>query len=147
MIRSNPPVSLTAAITLSRHLHDNRPLLLDLSAGFTVTLPRAQGTGAKFRFINKTASNAYVISGGTAAGAYNSTFQGGYIQDDSGDSTVLGTSFISAAAGNNTYSPTTAGGGGALGDWIEFVDIATDVYQVFGANTAVADPTSRFSTV
>lgn len=148
MIRSNPPITInTSTLAVSRHLHDNRPILLNVSAGTTVTLPRALGTGARFKFIVKTASNANVISGGTAAGAYNSTFQGGYVQDDSGDTTVVGTSFMSAAAGNNTYSPTTAGGGGAAGDWIEFQDIATDVYQVTGANTAVADPSSGFSTV
>lgn len=148
MIRSNPPITInTSTLAVSRNVHDNRPILLNVSAGTTVTLPRATGSGATFKFIVKTASNANVISGGTAAGAYNSTFQGGYDQDDSGDSAVSGTSFMGAAAGNNTYSPTTAGGGGAAGDWIEFQDIATDLYQVFGANGAVADPTNRFSTV
>lgn len=148
MIRSNPPISVTAStLAVSRHVHDNRPILLNASGGTTVTLPRATGTGARFKFIVQTASNANVISGGTAAGAYNSTFQGGYTQDTSGDSLAAGEEFMGAAAGNNTYSPTTAGGGGAAGDWIEFQDIATDVYQVFGANTGVADATNRFSTV
>lgn len=146
-IRSNPPISLIAATAIRRDVHDNRAILLDLSAGFTVTLPKATGSGAKYRFINKTASNAYIISGGTAAGAYNSTFVGGYVQDDSGDTTVLGTSFMGAASGNNTYSATTAGGGGLAGDWVEFTDIATNSYHVFGAVNGVSDPTNRFSTV
>lgn len=148
MIRSNPPISVTAStLAVTRNLHDNRPILLNASGGTAATLPRALGTGAKFKFVVATASNANTISGGTAAGAYNSTFVGGYVQDDSGDSTVAGTSFMGAAAGNNTYSPTTANGGGAVGDWVQFTDIATDVYLVEGANGAVADPTNVFSTV
>jgi hypothetical protein len=143
MIRSNSPIGLVAATTLKRDVHDNHALLLDLSAGFTTVLPKATGSGARYRFINKTASNAYVISA-VAAGA---TFVGGYVQDDSGDTTVLGSSFMGATAGNNTYSATTAGGGGLAGDFIEFTDIYANVYHVFGAVGAVADPTNRFSTV
>jgi len=148
MIRSNPPIDiLTATLAVSRNVHDNRPILLDKSAGIAVTLPRALGTGARFKFVVVTASNANTIIGGTAAGAYNSTFVGGYSQDTSGDSAAAGEFFMSAAAGNNTFSPTTAGGGGAAGDWIEFTDIATDTYLVQGAATGVADPSNRFSTV
>ena len=148
MIRSNPPISITSStITLSRHLHDNRPLLLNASGGTTVSLPRALGTGARFYFVVKTASNANVISGGTAAGAYNSTFQGGVNQNDTGDTAAATNDFFPAAAGNNTYSPTTVGGGGAVGDWIEFIDIATDTYQVSGQGTTAVDPSNRFSTV
>jgi hypothetical protein len=148
MIRSNPPISVTAStLAVTRNLHDNRPILLNASGGTTVTLPRALATGARFLFVVATASNANVISGGTAAGAYNSTFQGGYMQNDTGDSAAATADFMPAASGNNTYSPTTTGGGGSLGDWIEFIDIATDVYEVRGANTTATDPTNRFSTV
>lgn len=148
MIRSNSPFTInTTTISINRNVHDNRMLLLNVSGGVTVTLPRALGTGARFTFEVLTASNANVISGGTAAGAYNSTFVGGYTQDTSGDSVVAGESFMGAAAGNNTYSPTTAGGGGLAGDWIEFIDIATDKYLVRGANGGVLDPSNRFSTV
>ena len=144
MIRSNPPIPVaTATVNINRNVHDNRPILLDLSTGVTATLPKATGSGARYRFIVKTASNANVITA-SAAGA---TFVGGYIQDDSGDTQVVGSSFMSAAAGNNTYSPTTAGGGGLAGDWIEFIDYATNVYQVFGANAGVDVGTNRFSTV
>lgn len=142
-IRSNRPFSITTTtLAVNRNVHDNRPLLLNVSGGTTVTLPAATGTGAKFKFIVATASNANVISA-TASGA----FVGGYVQDDSGDSAVAGSSFMGAASGNNTYSPTTAGGGGLAGDWIEFIDIATNVWLVFGANNGVADSSNRFSTV
>lgn len=142
-IRSNRPISIVAATIVNRDVHDNHDLVLNLTAGFTATLPKATGSGAKYRFINGTASNAYIISAVTAA----ATFVGGYVQNDSGDTTASTADFQQTTAGNNTYSPTTAGGGGLAGDWIEFRDIATDVYSVFGANQGVTDPTNRFSTV
>lgn len=148
MIRSNAPITIgSSTITINRNLHDNRPLLLNVSGGTTVTLPRALGTGARYKFIVKTASNANVISGGTAAGAYNSTFVGGYMQNDTGDTTAATADFMPAASGNNTYSPTTVGGGGTAGDWVQFTDIATDTYLVEGMNTLALDPSNRFSTV
>jgi hypothetical protein len=148
MIRSNPPITINSTtLSANRNVHDNRPILLNVSGGTTVTLPRALGTGARFKFIVKTASNVNVISGGTAAGAYNSTFVGGYMQGDSGDTAVAEADYLQAASGNNTYSPTTLGGGGLIGDWIEFQDIATDLYEVTGFNQAALDPTNRFSTV
>lgn len=143
MIRSNPSIALNAAISIRRDVHDNRPLLLDLSAGFTAALPKATGSGARYLFINKTASNAYVISAVAAA----ATFIGGYSVDDTGDSLVAGSYFMTVTAGNNTYSATTAGGGGLAGDWVEFIDVYANVYHVKGAQGAVADPTNRFSTV
>lgn len=142
MIRSNNAFSLVAATTVNRNVHDNHDLVLNLSAGFTVTLPKATGSGAKYRFINGTASNAYIISAVSAA----ATFVGGYLQGDSGDSAAAEVDLQQAVAGNNVYSPTTAGGGGLVGDWIEFRDIASNVYSVFGTNLAVTDPTNRFST-
>lgn len=148
MIRSNPPITINSTtLAVSRHLHDNRPILLNVSGGTAVTLPRATGTGARFLFEVLTASNANTISGGTAAGAYNSTFFGGYNQNDTGDTTPATNDFYPAASGNNTYSPTTVGGGGAVGDWIEFIDIATDKYLVRGQGTVAVDPSNRFSTV
>lgn len=144
MIRSNPPIPVaTSTVTINRNVHDNRPILLNLSGGVTATLPKATGSGARYLFIVQTASNANVITA-SAAGA---TFTGGYVQDDSGDTQVTGSSFMSTTAGNNTFSPTTAGGGGLAGDWIEFIDYATNLYQVFGANAGVDVATNRFSTV
>jgi hypothetical protein len=143
MIRSNSPIGLVAATTLKRDVHDNHALLLDLSAGFTVTMPKATGSGARYRFFVKTSSNAYVISA-SAAGA---TFVGGYIQNDTGDTSAATADFLATAAGNNTYSPTTVGGGGTAGDWVELVDVYTNVYAFTGINGLALDPTNRFSTV
>ncbi len=143
-IRSNRPLPISSAtISINRNVHDNKPLVLGVAAGTAAVLPKATGSGARYHFIVGTASNANVISASAAA----ATFVGGYIQNDSGDTTPLTSDFFQPSAGNNTYSPTTAGGGGLAGDWVEFLDYATDVYKVFGANQGVTDPTNRFSTV
>lgn len=115
---------------------------MNVAAGTAVTLPAATGTGARFSFVVSTGSNANVISA-SASGA----FVGGYIQNDTGDTTAATADFMAAVSGNNTYSPTTVGGGGTAGDWIEFTDIATNVWQVRGMNGLALDPTNRFSTV
>lgn len=142
MIRSNRPFPIsTATLIINRGVHDNKALVLNVTAGTTVTLPVATGSGARYRFVVGTASNANVIS------ATGSTFTGGYVQNDSGDSAAATADFMVAAAANNTYSPTTAGGGGSVGDWVQFEDLASLIYAVSGANTTATDPTNRFSTV
>ena len=142
-IRSNKPVSiLTATYAANKHKDDNKALVLNVAAGTAVSLAEATGSGWKARFVVGTASNANVIS--ATAG---STFVGGYLQATSGDSSLAADNFMEAVAGDNTLSPTTAGGGGLVGDWVQFEDIAADVWLVTGAFQGVADPTTRFSTV
>lgn len=144
MIRSNRPFPITTAtLILNRNIHDNQPLILSVAAGTTITLPKATGSGATYKFVVGTASNANVINASTAG----ATFVGGYSQNDTGDTTAATVDFMAAVAGNNTFSPTTVGGGGTVGDWFEILDIATNVYQFRGANGLALDPTNRFSTV
>lgn len=143
-IRANRPFTInTSTIAINRNVHDNKPLLLDVSAGTTVTLPAATGSGAVYHFIVKTASNANVINASTNG----ADFFGGYLQNDTGDTVASSADFQEAATDNNTYSPTTAGGGGLVGDWFIVTDYATNSYHFFGANKGVTDPTNRFSTV
>jgi hypothetical protein len=143
-IRSNRPFSITTStISVNRNLHDNKPLVLNVSGGVTVTLPKATGSGATYFFIVGTASNANVISASAAA----ATFVGGYTQNDSGDTSPATADFFPTAAGNNTFSPTTVGGGGAAGDWFRIIDYATDTYLFNGTSSVATDPSNRFSTV
>ncbi len=134
-----------STLTVTNALHAGRTILLNVSGGVAIQLPAATGSGDKYRFVVGTASNANVLSAVVAT----DDFAGGYIQDDSGDTTVLGTSFMgtTGASTSNTYSPTTLGGGGLVGDWFEVQDIASAQWAFHGANQAVADPTNRFSAV
>jgi hypothetical protein len=50
--------SVTAATTLSQELHDGQTIYLNNATGFAVTLPAANGTGAKYRiFVATTVSS------------------------------------------------------------------------------------------
>lgn len=142
MIRSNRPFPIsTATLIINRGVHDNKALVWGVVAGTTATLPVATGSGARYRFVVGTASNANVVS------ATGSSFTGGYVQNDAGDTSAATADFMIAATGNNTFSPTTVGGGGAVGDWIQFEDIAPLIYAVSGAGSTSTDPSNRFSTV
>lgn len=136
------PRTLTAATTLTE-ADAGGTFFLSLTAGFQVTLPAASGTGNRYKFIVKTASNAYKIASTTGAGF----FVGAILINDVGDSSAA---TVDAYAGNGTthdfINPTTAGGGGLAGDWIEVIDIDTDKWAVSGVFQSATDPVTPFAT-
>jgi hypothetical protein len=141
-LQTQPRTVTAATVTLSDKLHNGGWTMLDKSAGVAVTLPAATGSGAHYKLLVKTASNATTI-----AVTGDDTFVGGYLCNDSGDTTAATADFFPAAAGNNRLTLTTVGGGGLAGDWLEFVDYAADKWMVRGVFTGAADPSNRFSTV
>lgn len=137
-------VSATAStLTITASLHAGRTIVLNLVGGIAIQLPTATGSGNKYHFVVGTASDANVLSAVVAT----DDFYGGYIQNDTGDTVASSADFMEAASTSNTYSPTTLGGGGLIGDWFEVIDIATAVWQFKGMNKGVVDPTNRFSAV
>lgn len=142
-IRSNRPVTLTAATAVNRNVHDNKLLNLTNSAGIASTLPKATGSGARFKFNVATAlaSGAYTVTA-TQSG----TFVGGVILNDTGDSTPLTSDYVVPAAADNTFSLAFSAGAGLAGDWVQFEDYAENKWLVSGAIQAGTDPTSPFST-
>lgn len=141
----NPaPISAAAAsLAITNALHVGRTIVLNRAAGTAVQMPLATGSGDKYRFVVGTAGNANVVSAVVAT----DIFAGGYIQNDSGGSAAVTADFMEAAATDNTYSPTTAGGGGLVGDWFEVQDIAANTWAWTGMNKGTIDPTNRFSHV
>ncbi len=141
---NNLSISATASsLTVTAALHAGRTILLNLVGGIAVQLPLATGTGNKYSFIVGTASNANVLSTVVATDDFN----GGYFQADSGLSSAVAVLFIQAGANDNTYSPTTLGGGGLVGDTFSVTDIATGEWLFEGVNQGVIDPTTRYSAV
>lgn len=142
----NPaPISATAStLTVTNALHAGRTIVLNLVGGIAIQLPAATGSGDTYRFVVGIASNANVLSAVVAT----DDFYGGYIQDDSAGTTgTFDAVFMSTAATSNTYSPTTLGGGGLIGDWFEVQDIVAAKWSFRGVNQGVVDPTDRFSAV
>lgn len=143
LVTSAPVSAAGANLTVTAALHAGKTIALNQASGTAVQLPAATGTGNVYRFVVTVASNANVISAVVAT----DIFAGGYGQNDTGGSAAVTWDFIEAAATDNTYSPTTLGGGGLIGDWIEFQDVIATTWAVRGVNKGTIDPTTRFSHV
>lgn len=117
--------SKTASFTLDGS-YDGVTNLIDAAAGLTATLPKASGTGARYRFLIKTTvtSNSVVIKVANAVDAFN-----GFSQSVSDDpATVKG--FIAAAGSDDTVTFNGTTTGGYVGDEVVVEDIASGLFQV-----------------
>lgn len=137
------PVSVTASAVTLGVAHVGRTTLLNRSAGVAVTLPAATGTGNRYRLVVGTASNANTV----ATSPTTDVFAGGVLINDTGDTSAATADFYPTASNSNKMSPTTAGGGGLKGDWIELEDMASGVWQVTGTFQGALDPATPFSHV
>lgn len=125
------PYQIAAAMTLTEQDHAGRLGYFDIAAGVTVTLPRATGSGAVYRFRVKTtvtSVNDIIKVGNTddqMIGNIYSTLVGT-------PTTVNGWQAVLASAFDTiTMNGTTTGG--ISGDWIEVEDIAQGFFAVRGA--------------
>lgn len=135
-------VSLAAGtLGVTEATHDGKVIVLNhTGASSTATLPAATGSGARITFIVgtvNTSSHIITVTGDdTLKGSLN-------ILD--ADSTAQTAYALSGTDDTITLNGTTTGG--QVGDWIECVDIAADVWAVRGmllvpAGSNIADPTS-----
>lgn len=134
-------LSITSATKTFVDAHMGGTVALNRSAGVTVTLPAAKGTGNKVKVIVGTASNANIVKVANAT----DVFVGGILINDIGDSSAATADFFPTASTSDTVTCTTAGGGGLKGDWVEFEDIASGFWAVRGVFQGATDPTTPFS--
>lgn len=136
-------VAAGAALTLTAAAHSDKVILLDTAAGSVVTLPAATGSGARFTCLVsvKPTSNFHQVKVASAsdfiAGSVNildldGAAQGGYAADGAADDNIQ-------------MNGTTKGG--LVGDWIELVDLKTNVWAIRGmlAVPAGSNPADVFS--
>lgn len=144
-VRTTPRSITASAYSLNAGtvLDDGRSLYLNRAAGTAVTLPAATGSGKRYRFIVGTASNANTI----ATLPTTDVFAGQILINNTGDTSAATVDAYPTAATSNKISPTTVGGGGTVGDWLEFEDVASGVWQVHGAFQLAVDPVTPFSHV
>ena len=131
-----------ANLTVTAALHGDRIIAFDQLAGTTATLPAATGTGNKYTFIvkvkNTSVANLIKLADAT------DLFQGQIINTDADATTPV--SYTANAAGDvDTISLNGTTTGGQIGDWVEVVDIASNVYALRGfvvcpAGSNVATP-------
>ncbi len=135
-------VTAITTLAVTQALHDGRVILLSLLAGFTSTLPAATGTGSIYYFmvgiINTSAAYVFVTTG-------SDVFNGGYFNAIGGN--TGGKYFASTVNKTLTWDGNGNNkGGGAIGDWVEFIDIATGIYAVSGSTVASGGvPVTGFS--
>lgn len=137
--RSAQAVAVTATDAITQAEHEGRTNIITGTAAKTLTLPEATGSGDRYKFII-----AEVNTNGTV-----------FVTADTGNCDIRGSlNILDADSNAQTAYPGNAGDdtitlngttkGGQIGDWIEFVDIATDVWHVMGqlvcpAGSNVAD--------
>lgn len=119
-------VNATAAtLTVTQASHAGQTVTLNRAAGIAVTLPAATGTGAIYRFFVGTTvtSNTTTIKVGTAA----ETMRGNaVVLQDAGD-TLVG---FEAGATADTITLDGSTTGGIVGDFIELIDVAANMFYV-----------------
>ena len=125
--RSAQVVSLTGTDAITQTEHESRVNIITGTTAATYTLPEATGSGDRYKFIF-----AEVNTNGTV-----------FVTADTANCDIRGSLNIldadsnaqTAYPGNASDDTITLNGtttGGQIGDWIEFVDIATDVWHVMG---------------
>ena len=135
-------VTLIAATTLTAPLHAGRVILLSLLAGFTVTLPPATGNGDRYHFkvgIVRT-SNSYII----AVASADDTMAGpvSIVDTDTNDNME---GFAASSTSDTITLDATTTGGLTIGDWIELVDVAANLWHVSGQLTGSGNLATPFS--
>lgn len=122
----NSPVVVTdSTVTVNAVDHAERTIVLKRTAGVTVTLPAAIGSGNKYSFVvgATVTSNNYIIKVANA----NDSMVGRALAPADGGSTVNGWEVVS---GDDTVTLNGSTKGGYIGDTIEIVDVADNIFVV-----------------
>ena len=127
----------TGAITEA--LHSDRVCMLGEVGGnalVTLTLPEATGSGMRFKFIVSVVNtSSYVI---VTADTTNADLMGNVINQDADLVGTIAALIYLAGATDDTITLDGTTTGGQLGDWIELVDVGTDLWAVNGVVTTPA---------
>jgi len=139
---STRTVSLTATAAITEALHEGKVCVITGTDAAAYTLPEATGSGAIYRFIINevnTSGNVFHTADATDCSFYGSA---NIIDLD----TASQAAYAPAATDEiMTLNGTTTGG--AIGDYIQFIDMATDKWCVFAQLQCPtgSDPATPFS--
>jgi hypothetical protein len=136
-------VTITGTDALTAAEHGNRVCLLGEVGGnalVTLTLPAATGSGLMFKFIVSVVNTSnYVIQVPDASHTLEGVIMG---CNDSAD-TVSG--WESAAASDTITLNGSTQGGAAIGDYVELIDMGTNLWHVHGFVTQTGIEATPFS--
>jgi hypothetical protein len=142
--RSAQVVALAATTAITQALHEGRVLIVTGTAAAAYTLPEATGSGDRYKFImNQVNTNGTTF---VAADTTNTSYHGSInlLDVDAASQTAY---FTVTAGGTDTVTFNGTTTGGQIGDILEFVDIGTDRWSVFGQARVPAgsNPATPFS--
>lgn len=121
-------VALTGTASITEVLHEGKICVITGSgAAYTYTLPEATGSGAIYRFIMAEVNTSNTIF--KTADTTNCSYYGSVNILDL-DAAAQAAYAPGATDDLMTLNGTTTGG--AIGDYIEFIDMATDKWMVLG---------------
>lgn len=136
---SYEPSSLTASRTITRS-DAGRINVINAAAGLTLTLPAAAGLGDTYKFVIGTTvtSNDVIIQVANA----DDTMTGLAISAADGGNSVNG---WETAATSDTITLDGSTTGGILGDYIELIDCAENVWSVRVMSSSTGTEATPFS--
>lgn len=136
------PFTITSATyTLTKDEHAGRLIVLDKADGIAVTLPKATGSGAVYKFLFKaTASGGtYVIKVANSTDVYTGSI---YVFNDTPGAQIWTVAAV-AGADTATFNGTTQGG--YLGDFITVTDAIDGIYLIEGTIKQTGTEATPFS--
>lgn len=124
---STRKVALTGTAAITEVLHEGKTCVITgTGAEYTYTLPEATGSGAKYTFIMNEVNTSNTIF--TTADAGNCSFFGSV---NILDKDAAAQAAYAPAATDEIMTLNGTSTGGAVGDFIQFIDMATDKWMVF----------------
>lgn len=117
----------TTTLTLTQALHGGRLILLAPTGGLAITPPAATGTGAIYTFAFTATATGGSVTIDAKAGAASDVFYGNVVMNKVG----TGISNFGSAANSNLVTLNGGTTGGIKGDWIEMIDIGTNIWGFF----------------
>lgn len=133
------PIAITASTTISLARHGDSRIVINNTAGLTLTLPAASGSGVKFRiFVGATAATGNYVIQVTGTDVMSGVC---WTAQDSGD-TVNG---FETAADSDTITMNGTTKGGILGDEILLEDVASGRWAVQMHVAATGSEATPFS--
>lgn len=135
-------VDAGSALTVTEADHNGRVIKLDTAAGSTCTLPAATGSGARFLFVVTllATSNSHIVK---VANASDTMI--GIMLVESDDAADVAKAFVGSGTADTITLNRTTTGSVALGEWIECVDIAENLWWVRGVTAATGTEATPFS--
>lgn len=135
-------VAAGATLSATVATHEGKIILLDTAAGSTVTLPAAAGTGAVFRFVISVlaTSNSHIVKVADATDIMQ-----GVIVSESDNAADAAIAFTAGASDDTITLNRTTTGSVTRGEWIELVDVATDLWLVRGVTASNGVEVTPFS--